>query len=337
MFTTPSINSGAQVTIAFPEPVVLTGITGGVFENDGELQYYTAPLCIGDGTTLTAQSSSQDPTTQVFTLAFDQDGAPITQLVLPIDGNVLELYAIDYTSAPIPMAILPEAPALYSLMTVTEVEAQRVGASNFQTVPNGNPIIEFVYFQTAAGPGTAVAAPAQATIPIPAGRAPYPQLSQNCLLPAPPPPAATPSAPQQPNSAFPQGGSLSDLTTYTQWSWPQDGMATAYYGYDLNVEFVESYVNALYTAFSDGVVANSLHFRCVDRNNLHTLLLPLAIHVPSIPQQSALVAHEIDVPLAKPLQPAPAPTPKQGPIAVLQGPVAIDKLPLADLEKLAPR
>jgi hypothetical protein len=332
MFSAPSVNSGAQVTITFPEPVVLTGITGGIWEDDGELQYYTAPVCIGDGTTLTAQSGSQDPTTQVYTQTFAQDGTPITQLVLPIDGNVMELYAIDYTSAPVPMAILPTAPALYALMTVTEIEVQRVGASNFQTAPNGNPIIEFVYFQTAAGPATAVAATAQSPLPVPAGSAPYPQLSQNCLLPAPPPPAATPSAPQQPNAAFPQGGALSDLTTYTQWSWPQDGMATAYYGYDLNVEFVESYVNALYTAFSAGVVANSLHFRCVDRNNLHSLLLPLAIHVPSIPQQSALVAHEVIVPLARPLQPPPAPTPKQGPIAILQGPIAIDKLPIAALQ-----
>jgi hypothetical protein len=335
-FTTPGVNSGAQVTITFPQPVVLTGLTGGIFENDGEFQLYNAPECVGDGTTLTPQSSSQDPATQVYTLSFPQDGTPITQLMLPIDGNCLALYAIDYTSAPIPMAILPTAPALYSLMTVTEVEAQRVGASNFQTVPDGNPIIEFVYFQTASGPATAVAVPPQSPLPIPAGPAPWPQLSQNCLLPPPPPPAATPSAPQQPNSAFPQGGALSDLTTYTQWSWPQDGAATAYYGYDLNVEFVESYVNALYTAFSGGVVGQSLHFRCVDRNNLHTLLFPLAIHVPSIPQQSALVAHEIIVPLAKPLQPPPAtPIGKLTPISVIDLPIAIGKLPIAELEARA--
>jgi hypothetical protein len=335
-FTTPSVNSGAQVTITFPEPVVLTGITGGIFENDGELQFYNAPECICDGTTLTPQSSSQDLTTQVYTLSFPQDGTPITQLVLPIGGNCLALYAIDYTSAPIPMAILPTAPALYSLMTVTEIEAQRVGASNFQTVPNGNPIIEFVYFQTASGPATAVAAPPQSTLPLPAGLAPYPQLSQNCLLPPAPPPAPSPSVPQQPNSAFPQGGALSDLTTYTQWSWPQDGAATAYYGYDLNVEFVESYVNALYTAFSDGVVAQSLHFRCVDRNNLHTLLFPLAIHVPSIPQQSALVAHEIIVPLAKPLKPPPAtPIGKLTPVSVIVLPSAISKLPVTALQARA--
>ena len=312
---------------------MLTGLTGGVFERDEEFQFYNAPACVGDGTTLTPQSSTQDPSTQVYSLSFAPDGTPITQLVLPIQGNCLELYAIDYTSAPIPMAILPGAPALYALRTTTQVEAQRVGASSFQTVPNGNPILEFVYFQTAAGPATAVASPPQSPLPVPAGRAPYPQLSQNCLLPLPPSPATRPSAPQQPNSSFPLGGAVSDLTTYTQWSWPQDGAATAYYGYDLNVEFVESYVNALYTAFSAGVVGNSLHFRCVDRNNQHTLLRPLAIHVPSIPLQSALVAHEIEPPWPKPIAPPPAPAASQ----TLQPNLAhlIDKLPLAALEQRA--
>ena len=99
------------------------------------------------------------------------------------------------------------------------------------------------------------------------------------------------------------GGALSDLTTYTQWSWPQDGATAAYYGYDLNFEFVESYVNALYMAFTDGTIGDSLHFRCVDANNLHTLVVPVAIHVPSIPQQSALVGTAILVPLAQPIQP----------------------------------
>lgn len=100
----------------------------------------------------------------------------------------------------------------------------------------------------------------------------------------------------QPKAASPLAGALTDLHAYTQWSWPLDGASTAYYGYDVNVEFVETYVNALYTAYSDSVDL-SLHFRCVDRNNQHTLLAPSAIHVPSIPQQSALVAGQIAPPL----------------------------------------
>ncbi len=52
-----------------------------------------------------------------------------------------------------------------------------------------------------------------------------------------------------PASAFPNGGRLNDLSTYTQWSWPGDGDAAAYYGYDVNVEFTETYVDALYATF----------------------------------------------------------------------------------------
>jgi hypothetical protein len=45
---------------------------------------------------------------------------------------------------------------------------------------------------------------------------------------------------------FPRGGKLRDLDSYTQWSWPEDGNVAAYFGYDVNVEFNESYINALY-------------------------------------------------------------------------------------------
>ena len=100
-------------------------------------------------------------------------------------------------------------------------------------------------------------------------------------------------------STSPTGGRLNDLATYTQWSWPADGDIAAYYGYDVNVEFDETYVVDLYAAFGSGAAAATrvsgalpLHFRCVDRNNIHTLLLPVAVHVASIPQQSALVGVE---------------------------------------------
>jgi len=163
------------------------------------------------------------------------------------------------------------------------IEAERVGASSFQTVPSGDPIVEFAYFQTASGPGTV-----QGTavgVPVPVTPAPYPQLQQQC------------ASVVQPTSASPLAGALTDLHTYTQWSWPLDGATAAYYGYDVNVEFVESYVNMLYAAFSRKIPELSLHFRCVDRNNNHVLLSPKAIHVPSIPQQSALVAAPITLPL----------------------------------------
>ena len=55
-------------------------------------------------------------------------------------------------------------------------------------------------------------------------------------------------------SAFPLGGRLADLITYLQWSWPQDG-SRPITGYDVSVEFNESYVHALYLAFGYGAVS----------------------------------------------------------------------------------
>jgi hypothetical protein len=266
------------VTIRFPQPSVLTSITALVYVADGEFWYFYAPQCSGDGVALTPESSWQDSSTQAWTLSFATTGPAIQELTIPIAGRVLLIYAIDYSTPPVPMAILPTAPALYALKTVTRIEAQRVGSSTFQTVTNGDPIVEFTYFQTAAGPGTAVGSTPPVTPALPPGPAPYLQLATNC------------GTAQQPASSFPLAGALTDLHTYAQWSWPLNGAAAAYYGYDVNVEFVESYVNALYTAFSSGSVDLSLHFRCVDRNNNHTLLVPNAIHVPSILQESALVA-----------------------------------------------
>ncbi len=293
MFSIDGTQTNPVVTIRFPQPSVLNSVSAVVYVSDGEFQYFNAPQCSGDGTALTPQSSSQDATTQAWTLTFPDNGPAIQALSIPVAGNVMLIYAIDYSTPPIPMAIVPTAPAFYALKTVTKIEAARAGAPDYQVVPNGSPIVEFVYFQTAAGPGTAEGFPAPATLPVPVGPAPYLRLAQNC------------GSAQQPAAAFPLAGAINDLHTYTQWSWPPDGATAAYYGYDVNVEFVESYVNALYTAFSNGPIANSLHFRCVDRNNDHTLLFPNAIHVPSIPQQSALAAGSITVPLPQALQPAP--------------------------------
>jgi hypothetical protein len=278
MFVIDGSQVNPVVTIRFPQPSVLSSIAALVYVADGEFTYINAPQCSGDGVALTPQSSWQDSSTQAWTLSFATTGAAILELTMPIAGNALIIYAIDYSTPPVPMAILPTAPALYALKTVTRIEAQRVGSSHFQTVTDGDPIVEFTYFQTAAGPGTAVGSTPPVTPAVPPGPAPYLRLASNC------------GTAQQPASAFPLAGALTDLHTYTQWSWPPNGAAAVYYGYDVNVEFVESYVNALYTAFSGGSVELSLHFRCVDRNNNHTLLVPNAIHVPSIPQESALAA-----------------------------------------------
>jgi hypothetical protein len=178
------------------------------------------------------------------------------------------------------LGILPSAPSLYALRAVTQVEAARVGSGSYQTVTDGYPIVEYTYLQTASGPGTAIGVPAPQPTPIPNGPAPFLQLAKNC------------SVQQQPPSSFPIAGSLHDLNTYTQWSWPLDGAVSAYFGYDVSVEFVETYVNQLYNQFA-GDGQSSLHFRCVDRNNRYTAIVPNAEHVPSVPSNSALVATEV--------------------------------------------
>jgi hypothetical protein len=292
-----------QLLISFPVPVQLTSIVSLVFVQSGEILEYLAPDWAGDGTPLTFASSTQDPTSQQWTQTLPNDTPAIRELGTVLNEGVLLLYGIDYRLPDIKMAILPDAPALYAIQTVTQIEAGRLnnGSPAYQDVADGNPVVEFAYLQTAAGPGTGIVGDPSSTAPRPAPfrQAPYPTLSINCsqaLIP----PNNTPSG-QQPASAFPLGGALANLSTYAQWSWPQDGALAAYYGYDVNAEFVETYVNALYTAFSNSSVEDSLHFRCVDRNQRHTLLQPVAIHLPSIPQESALVAQQFSAPLPAPI------------------------------------
>lgn len=291
VFETDLSQTNPSVTISFPQPVLLTSLTGFIFYNWGEGFDYDAPSVYSGSTLLNPESSSQDSASSAWTLNFPSTGQAVQSVSIPIQYNALMLYGITWSTAPVAAAILPTAPALYALKTVTKIEAMRSGASSFQTVTDGYPIVEFVYFQTAAGPGTAVGPVPPVTAAVPSQTPPYPHLAANC------------GTPQQPAAAFPATGALTDLHTYTQWSWPLDGALTAYYGYDVNVEFVETYVNALYTAFSSGSINQSLHFRCTDRNNNHTLLLPNAIHVPSFPQISALAASAQTVPLPAYLQP----------------------------------
>ena len=322
--------STATLHIQFQGQMQLNSITSLLFVQSGEFMNVTAPAWAGDGTPLTPASSSQDPTNQWFVQNFDDTAPAIQELSVALTEGTLLLYNLSYQSPDIPMAILPDAPALYAIKVVTSIKAGRVngGTPDYQTLGDSDPIVEFAYFQTAAGPGTAIMGGSSSTPPPdPAVAGPYPQLALNCQNATIPPSttssgqtqgaAATPSG-QQPAAAFPLGGALDDLHTYTQWSWPLDGAAAAYYGYDVNVEFVESYVNALYSCFSAGEPANSLHFRCVDRNQAYTFLLPIDIHVPSIPEQSALVA----VPEAVPM-PLTIATPAGNSGPVLSNPVRI--------------
>lgn len=246
------------------------------------LVYTTAtptPATVGGPTVFTGVWLQGDPTKT-------DKNSKMTQLkVIPYS-----LATAEDGKTTVKRAMLPTAPALYALRVVTRIEAARVGTSGYQTVPDGYPIVEYTYFQTAAGPGTAVGVPAPQVAPVPSGPAPYLQLAKNC------------STQQQPASAFPVAGSLEDLTTYAQWSWPLDGATAAYYGYDVSVEFTEAYVNQLYSPFAPASQI-PLHFRCVDRNNGYTLLVPDGTEVPSVPVNSALVASAVVPALPSTLNP----------------------------------
>ena len=259
----------------------------GVVVEGGEFPF-SSPEVLSGGQPLDPTGGGPD-STGVYALNYL---ATLSEVDLVVGPEPVYLMGLAWSTPEIDMPILPEAPGLYALKIVTQVEVGQPdsnGNVNYQPVADGNPVIEFAYLQTASGPGTATIEPA-------------PTGSSGFTTPDPdrqPPAAALAVAAEPPKSAFPEGGRLNDLSTYTQWSWPGDGDAAAYYGYDLNVEFTETYVNALYATFLTreapydypGIVLDpAVHLRCVDRNQRHTLLVPFDIHVPSAPPQSANVS-----------------------------------------------
>jgi hypothetical protein len=283
----------SSVTISFPSTVELTGLVGAVVQ--GGEGGSSAPSISSNGEPIQPTSAGRD-STGLYTLTYS---ATISEIDLELAADGVCLTGLTWKTPDIKMPILPEAPGLYALKVVTQISAGQPDGSNkvnYQPVTDGNPVIEFAYLQTASGPGTATIQPATVD-------------SQGFTTPGPDRPPPTPSlaaAANSPASVFPAGGRLNDLSTYTQWSWPGDGDVAAYYGYDLNVEFNETYVNTLYDTFLTGDGADdytgnlstpALHLRCVDRNQRHTLLTPIDIHVPSVPQQSANVSGVTPVPM----------------------------------------
>jgi hypothetical protein len=321
--------SAGEVTITFPSAVVLTGLTGVVIQGGGK-NPDAAPQVSANGQALTP-TSVQPAEGPIYTLAFDPAGPVVTQIQLAIGAaGPTYLLGLSYSTPEINLPILPQAPGLYALKVVTRIEAGQVdgngNVSGYQAVTDGNPVIEFAYLQCGSGPGTAtIGAPTESggfTDPLPYRQPPFPDLAVPAPAtppPAPPVQARGTSAAAAPATAFPKGGRLNDLSTYTQWSWPDDGDAAAYYGYDLNVEFNETYVNALYATFlaqsapwdyQNSELPPAVHVRCVDRNQRYTILDPIATHVPSVYPQSAIVSSVVDLPLPATIAPAPpAPSP----------------------------
>lgn len=283
----------SSVTITFPTTVVLTGLVGVVFQGGGEFPF-SPPSISSGGQPIQPTGGGQDPNS-LYTFSYS---ATVSEIELEVESRSVYLMSLTWEMPDIDMPILPQAPGLYALKTVTQITAGQPdsnGNVSYQPVTDGNPVIEFAYLQTAGGPGTVTVQPP-------------PVNSQGFTTPDPdrqPPSPSLAAAASSPASAFPTGGHLNDLSTYTQWSWPGDGDVAAYYGYDLNVEFNETYVNALYDTFltsaapydyTGDLLTPALHLRCVDRNQRHTLLVPFDIHVPSAPQQSANLSRAVTVP-----------------------------------------
>ena len=289
-FSSPKESS---VKITFPTTVVLTGLVGVAFVG-GEGNPFMAPQVSSGGQPLQATDVSLG-SNGLYTFSYS---ATVSEIDIDVTFKGVYLMALTWAMPDIDMPILPQAPGLYALKIVTQVSAGQPdshGNVSYQPVTDGDPVIEFAYLQTTSGPGTATVQSPPVdnngfTIPAPDRQSLWPALAAAANTPA---------------SAFPNGGRLNDLSTYTQWSWPGNGDAAAYYGYDVNVEFTETYVNALYATFltSDApydyaghLTTPAVHLRCVDRNQRHTVLLPVDIRVPSAPQQSANVSGVVALP-----------------------------------------
>jgi hypothetical protein len=269
-------SGSGKITITFETAVQIVSIDSvQIGKPHGEFLGSEDPMVWrGDGKLLPVAKTTGMPD---FTTVIKGDARPITELSSSIVKMTAAVYKIVYKLPDIPMAILPDAPAIYALKTVTQIERARV-SENPVFANEGDPIIEFAYFQTASGPGIGVMK--KSSPPFPAVTPPFEKLASNAE-----------NEPLNSDSVFPRGGKLRDLNSYTQWSWPEDGNVAAYYGYDVNVEFNESYINALYVGVPGANSPNnSLHFRCRDRNGAHLAFVPNSIHVPSIRSQSALVA-----------------------------------------------
>jgi hypothetical protein len=283
-FTRSGASGGGILKIKFSCPVRVHSITS---LPGGQLSVMPVqPTWSGDGIPLVGTSIGHEVDGKYKQLFVGSQLVSELSIGLSLHENII-LGAIEFEILGSKAAILPEAPALYAIKTVTLIESGRVngGSTNFQAVGSGEPIVEFAYFQTISGPGTtnppftAIASPKPNKVPL------YPNMipngNQTALL-------------QQSPKSYPYAGGLMDLSSYTQWSCPLNGSLAAYYGYDVNVEFTETYVNELYKIFSGGDANNSLHFRCFDRNHAHTILKPINIHVPSMPFNSAIVGEDFN-------------------------------------------
>ena len=182
--------------------------------------------------------------------------------------------SLAYTMPDIDMPILPEAPGLYALKAVTH-DRGRTGRRQRprQQLPAGD----------RRQPGHRVRLPAMRQRPRHGDDRARRPASSSFTNPLPVPPAAARQLaprrrgrPPPRRTTSPRGDGSTTCPPTRSGPVPADGDAAAYYGYDLNVEFNETYVNALYTTFLTASTAPwdypgpqlppAVHMRCVDRN-----------------------------------------------------------------------
>ncbi|MBJ7608164.1 MAG: hypothetical protein JF887_01865 [Candidatus Dormibacteraeota bacterium] len=294
-----------HVTIDLPQPERLQRIVGWHQVPNGEFWNYDCPAVSADGVPLGfTLDESNLPRGMIPT---EIRAVRTLVITIPAAGTVV-LERVEWKDPDRELPILPAAPALYGVKAVTQIDARRLGDNSLEApAPGANPVIEFAYFQTVTGPGLVDLAGANLGAGPPTAAA----------IPVPDPPLDPKQAPiiraryPEPGQS-PRTGTLVNLESYVEWSWPGNGDRVAYYGYDLNVEFNESYVNALYVAAAEGSglagtagrgvssLTRALHLRCRDRNHNHTLVPTIAVTVPSAPGQSAVVG----APLMPPMPPA---------------------------------
>jgi len=242
--------------ISFPQPSVSHVDHALVYVDDGELWFVDASAMLGERSCADAAEFSQDPSSQAWTLNFASTGSSIQELTIPGGGNLMVLFLHRLLAAPCPWPFCRGAGFLCS--RDGHHDRGRAGGRVFlQTGANGDPIVEFAYFQNASGPH--VQGTAKRLRPRYAD--PYPQLERNC------------SSAGQPASASPLAGALTDLHTYTQWSWPLDGAprpitATTSTWSSWRATSTRS------TQLSRAIRRSFAAFPVRGRNNNHTLLVP---------------------------------------------------------------
>ena len=126
-------NGHGTVTITFPTAVQL-GAVAGVHVGDGKF----TPLDVRHSNGQPFPGVVTSDGSGVSTIQFDGSAPPVTAIEIEVGTGQAYLMTVSYTTPDVSLAILPEAPALYALKTVTRVDAGRVDSSGNAEFPTGH-------------------------------------------------------------------------------------------------------------------------------------------------------------------------------------------------------